>query len=237
MKVKVIGSGSMFNEYNSACYLVDDDIMVDFPNGACKYLYRFDISPTSINNVLITHFHEDHYFDLPIYFINKFKKDSKNVNMYCSKEGRRKIKKVGKLAFPDSFPKIYKGLDCNYNFKDKFMLNDYNVDRVLVNHGKILAHGYIFEKDNIKFGFTGDTTICDGVEYMASICNYLFCDAMFPKVTEKHMGIDVIKELSSKYKNCKFIVSHLNNDTREEFKKLKIKNVIVPEDGMEIEME
>ena len=45
MKVKVIGSGSMWTKYNSACYLVDEDIMVDFPNGACKYfclLYTSD---------------------------------------------------------------------------------------------------------------------------------------------------------------------------------------------------
>ena len=37
MKVKVIGSGSMWNAYNSACFLIDDDIMIDMPNGACKY--------------------------------------------------------------------------------------------------------------------------------------------------------------------------------------------------------
>ncbi len=48
MKVRVIGSGSMWNKYNSACYLVDDSIMVDFPNGACKYLYRLDILPNKI---------------------------------------------------------------------------------------------------------------------------------------------------------------------------------------------
>ena len=43
MKIQVIGSGSMWTKYNSACYLIDDKIMVDFPNGACKYLYRLNI--------------------------------------------------------------------------------------------------------------------------------------------------------------------------------------------------
>ncbi len=36
MKVQIIGSGSMWNKNNSACYLIDDNIMVDFPNGTCK---------------------------------------------------------------------------------------------------------------------------------------------------------------------------------------------------------
>ena len=39
MKVTVVGSGSMWNKYNSASYLVDDNIAVDFPNGMCKYLF------------------------------------------------------------------------------------------------------------------------------------------------------------------------------------------------------
>ena len=73
MKVQVVGTGSMWNKNNSACYLVDDNIMVDFPNGACKYLYRLNIVPSSVNNILITHFHGDHFFDIPFYILNKSK--------------------------------------------------------------------------------------------------------------------------------------------------------------------
>ena len=36
MKVKVIGSGSMWTSYNSASYMIDDNILVDIPNGMCK---------------------------------------------------------------------------------------------------------------------------------------------------------------------------------------------------------
>ena len=60
MKVKVIGSGSMWNKYNSASYLIDKKTMVDFPNGTCKNLFRFDINPNSIEDIVITHFHGDH---------------------------------------------------------------------------------------------------------------------------------------------------------------------------------
>lgn len=40
MKIQVIGSGSIHNKYNRACYLIYNNIMIDFPNGACKYLYK-----------------------------------------------------------------------------------------------------------------------------------------------------------------------------------------------------
>ena len=72
---------------------------------------------------------------------------------------------------------------------------------------------------------------------MASICNYLFCDCMFLEGTSKHMGIDMIKQLSNKYTNCNFVVSHMEENTREELKKLEIKNIIVPTDGLTINIE
>ena len=237
MKIKVIGSGCMWTKYNSACYLIDDDIMVDFPNGAGKYFYSLGIDLGSISNILITHFHADHYFDIPVYLLYKYKNGIKNANIYCSREGKKKIKKLYKLAFPHSGKVVFKNTECNFNFDSNFKINDYMVTRILVDHGNLKpAYGYIFEKDNVKFGFTGDTTICDNVRYMASVCKYLFCDCSCITGKHGHMGIDMLKELSSEYKDSKFVVSHLADETRKELKKLKIKNIIISEDGMEIDI-
>lgn len=237
MKIKVIGSGSMWNEFNSACYMIDDDIMVDFPNGACKYLYRLNIIPNTINNILLTHFHGDHYFDIPFYILNKAKSDNKIVNIYCSEEGKEKINQIGNLAFPNSFDEAINELDINYNFENSFIVNDYKVYKYLVDHGRMKpAYGYIIEKDDIKIGFSGDTTLCDNLEYMSSVCNYLFLDCMLINASTKHMGIDKLEYLIDKYPNCKYVVSHLENDTREKLNKLNYKNVIVPNDGYTIEL-
>ena len=234
MKIKVIGSGSMWTAYNSASYLVDDDIMVDFPNGTCKNLFRFDINPCNINNILLTHFHGDHYFDMPFYLLNKSKNKSKKVNIFCSENGKSKIEKITELAFPKVSEEVQDYLNIKYNFEDKFKVNDYKVEKLLVEHGIKPAYGYIFSGKDKKVGFTGDTTICQNVEYMASICNYMFCDCMFIEGTDKHMGIDMLKELITKYNDCMFVVSHLEDKTRKELIKLNIKNIIVPEDGLEI---
>ena len=96
------------------------------------------------------------------------------------------------------------------------------------------AYGYIFATESIKVGFTGDTTICKNVEYMASICDYLFCDCTLIKGNKKHMGIDMIASLNEKYSNCKLVVSHLDDSTREELLKIKNDNIIIPNDGVEI---
>lgn len=232
MKVKVIGSGSMWTKYNSACYLIDEDVMVDFPNGACKYLYRFNIKPNSINHILLTHFHGDHYFDMPFYILNKSKSDNKKVNVYCSKEGKRKIYKIGKLAFPNSFKEACIATNSSYYFNNSFMINSYKVNKLLVNHGNMKpAYGYIFNINEKYVGFTGDTSLCKNVEIMSEKCCYLFCDCMLKEGNKKHMGIDNIKYLAEKYENCIFVVSHLDDSTRDLLKELNIKNVIVPDDG------
>lgn len=237
MKIQVIGTGSMWTKYNSACYLIDDKIMIDFPNGACKYLYRLDIIPNTINNIVLTHLHGDHYFDMPFYLLNKSKSENKDVNIFCSKEGKKKINKIGILAFPNSFKEACNSLNLKYCFNDDFIIEDYKVEKMLVEHGRMKpAFGYIFSKDNICVGFTGDTSLCESVEILSSKCRYLFCDCMFIKGNGKHQGIDNLGYLSKKYPNCTFVVSHLEDDTRKKLEKMKIKNIIVPDDAQIIEL-
>lgn len=237
MRVRVIGSGSMWTAYNSASYMIDDDILVDVPNGMCKNLFRMGINPRLIKNVLITHFHGDHYFDMPFYYLLKSRADDKNINVYCSNEGKRKINKILKLAFPNPAKEVYKSINLKYTFDNSFKVNNYIVKKYLVDHGRMKpAFGFVFENGKNNIGFTGDTAICKNVEFMASICNYLFCDCMFINGTTKHMGIDNIKYLSEKYPKCKFIVSHLEDSTREELNKIKLKNVIIPDDGQIMEV-
>ena len=72
---------------------------------------------------------------------------------------------------------------------------------------------------------------------MAEKCKYLFCDCMLIKGTSKHQGIDNLEYISRKYTNCTFITSHMDDITRKELKKLKLKNVVVAEDVYILEIE
>ena len=233
MKVQVIGSGNMWGKYNSACYLIDDSILIDVPNGACKALNCQNASFDKINNVLITHFHGDHYFDMPFLILFKKKLDSINLNIYCEKNGEKKIRKLYKLAFPHSYKRIFGAKNINFFSKDFFTINDkYNVERVLVDHGSFKpAYGYIVYADDKKIGFTGDTTVCDNLEYMLQTCDYIFGDCSFIKGTSKHMGVDFLENVIRKHPNCKYVASHMEDETRDYLNKSRIKNVIIPKDG------
>lgn len=232
MKLQIIGSASMFQKNNSASYLIDDHILIDMPNGNCTNLNRLGLKIEEIDNVLITHFHGDHFLDMPIYFIKKSKEDELVVNIYCTKPGKRKIETLYKLAFPNSVKRHFSRIEKNYIYTSNFTIGSYEVSRIKVDHGEFKSsYGYIFKSDNLTLGFTGDTTYCDNVDYMASVCDYLVCDCTFIYGNESHMGIDDIKKLAAKYPEHKFVTSHMAHETAKEAKKLKIKNIIVPNDG------
>ena len=232
MKIKMIGTGNMWVKSNSASYLIDDKILIDAPNGSCKSLIRYDISPKNIEHILFTHFHGDHYFDIPFYFLQKSKSESLKLNIYCDKKGKTKIKKLFKLAFPNTVKKVGKILKTRYIFDTKFKIDNYDVEKVLVEHGGIKpAYGYIFKSD-MTIGFTGDTCYCDSVVYMASTCDYLICDCNFLVGNNKHLGIDNIKLLAKEYPKCTFIVSHIPDEVRDGLETKD--NIIVPTDGSEI---
>ncbi len=101
MKLKILGSGSIFSKDNSASCLIDNKILIDVPNGTCKTLKRIGIEPSNILNILITHFHGDHYFDMPFMLLNKISSSNKPINIYCDSSGENKIYNLTKLAFPN----------------------------------------------------------------------------------------------------------------------------------------
>lgn len=165
MKIKVIGSGSIWSISNSACYLVDEIFLVDMPNGCMKNMLKLNINPKSINNILITHFHGDHYFDIPFYLLGKLKSEERNIRIMCSKGGVRKIKKVTKLAFPNTYQTIFKDINVSFYNGFNFNINGYSIEKVLVDHGRMKpAYGYIISKDNKRIGFTGDSRLVNSIK-------------------------------------------------------------------------
>lgn len=232
MKLKILGSGNIFSKYNSASYLVDDKILIDVPNGTCKILKNIGIEPCKISEILITHFHGDHYLDIPFLLLNKNLYKSESSNIYCDGTGKEKIYNVTKLAFPNKVEKINDYFKFNYD--KKFKINDYEIEKIPVEHGDGLeVYGYVFNNNDLYVGFTGDSEICDNIEIMAKKCNHLICDCNYIIGKKSHMGIDNLTELAKKYSNCIFYTTHMDDSTRKGLSQLSIKNLVVLNDNDE----
>ena len=123
MKIDVIGSGAIFTKYNSASYLIDDKILLDVPNGTCKKLMSMKKDVHKIRNVIITHFHADHYFDFPFLYLNQMS-DCSHIE---GKKSNLGIDNLQELLNKNSNLKIF---TSHMNDDVREYLNKEKIDRI-----------------------------------------------------------------------------------------------------------
>ena len=66
MNIEIVGTGAIYSKHNSACTLINNDMIVDFPNGILKQLLKTNHNLEQIDKMLITHFHGDHTADINV---------------------------------------------------------------------------------------------------------------------------------------------------------------------------
>ena len=88
MNIDIIGTGDVFSERLSPCMVVNKQIVFDMPNGSIKEMHKQEILIKNIDIVLISHFHADHCFDIPFFFLEKnLEKKIKNKTVFIGPIG------------------------------------------------------------------------------------------------------------------------------------------------------
>lgn len=239
MKVELVGTGAIYTKYNSACTLVNEELIVDMPNGTLKQLLKSNHKPEKIKTILITHMHGDHIADIPFFL--------KHVYNYVKIDNEITI--IGPKGIEDKIVELF----AAYRFEDReeiqeFMnlkfielnndeyeikLEEYKIEAIQVSHGEEKpAYGYNI---NNSVSCTGDSGICDGVEKLIANSKVTIADTSLREGDHCHMGIDNIKYLTQKY-NKQIIATHLRDTTREELKKEENRNILIAEDGYQFEI-
>ena len=219
MNITMVGTGSFASNHNSACVLIDEKILVDIPNGSVKQMKKMGYTVLDIETVAITHFHGDHYFDIPFLLLERriFGKDKQPLNIICPEYGVIKIKQLLELAFEGFFEHLDELVNfIPYNDEIKVLdIKGYEIDSVKVSHGEDIAYGYYIKKDNISAGVSGDTSFCEAVENLVAKSDVTICELSFVKGSIEHMGIDKMKELTDKFPSKKIIATHMSENVRE----------------------
>ena len=238
MKVELIGTGSIGSKNISACALINEEILIDLPNGVIKRLKQTGHDVTKIKTVLITHMHGDHFFDVPFFMLERFfTKPENSVKLYCPVGGKEKIKQLIELGFPGDYEKINAPINLEIiefeDLQNEIISNDIFVDSKIVDHHRTKpAHGFIIKEGNKSIGFSGDSNLCDAIEEIVQECDISVLDMSFAENKKPaHMGFDDIEYLCNKYKNKKIITTHMRDFTKEFAKGKNIDNLIIPDDG------
>ena len=236
-KIKVIGTGAIYTKYNSACTLINNELIVDMPNGTLKQLLKMNIKPENIKTIIITHLHGDHTADLPFFYeyVFEFLKDKREITVIGPKGIKNKIVELSNAYNFENEEEINKNFNLKYiefeEEKENANILDYKIEAVKVIHGKEkIAYGYII---NQKLGFTGDCGMCDGAKYIFKNSKIVVSDCSSKNINNTHLEIDEIKQIQDK---AKVYCTHMLDRTRERLQKENIENFIIGKDGDEFEI-
>lgn len=225
MEIYVFGSGAVSARSGYPGYLIDGSVLVDCPPGCVKKLFRLGVDPCALTDVLVTHFHGDHYFDLPFLLLARYRKTEAPLRIHCPEEGRRILPRLLTLAYPD-IP--LETVPAALNHGDLFQAGSYEVERLPMVHGdKAQCFGYILERDGRRVGFSGDTALCPSLATMAESCRHLILECTLSAANTKHMGVDALLDLHRAYPDCRLYTTHMTDGARA-----KLRSVC--DDGVEV---
>ena len=238
MEIKLIGTGSIGALQSSACALINKEILIDMPNGSVKRIKQLGENVLDIKVLIITHLHGDHFFDIPFFILEKyFNKSTEETIIYCPKGTLNKVKQLFELAFPGEYDKVMSSLNINFfefdELKNHEIINNIHLDSILVEHGDFNPeYGYIIKQNEKVVGFSGDSKMCNAVEYIVKNSNVSILDmSLAENGNASHMGLNDIEKICNKYEEKIIISTHMHDYTRQIAKNKNIENLIVPEDG------
>ena len=234
MKITVVGTGCIYTKENSACTLINDDLIIDIPNGTLKELLKKGYDVTKIKTVVVTHLHGDHTADIPFFLkllFNSIRITDKIT--IVGPEGTRKklieISNAYNFENEERFDSRF-NLDFKEISNDEFVVNNYKIKSYEVIHGT--EENCLSYLINDKLGITGDACLCPNIEKLFSESEIVISDTSVIEGDLNHLGIDNIKYLIDKY-NTKVIPTHLRNVTREKLVEENIEDFKVVDDFYE----
>lgn len=218
MKVTFIGTGTMGSITRNNTSVLFDDILFDIGMGTIKQIERFKIYAKSIKYIVITHFHADHFLDLPNLLIGKKMRNELDETLtFIGPKGlREKMIHLMTSTHADGNEHKFDNIEEFYNLKlielgngESFETEDFKITALDQIHLTCKpVNGYILEKDNKTIGYVCDGTFSDNYYKMCENLDYLFSDVTGLKTSQAHVGLEDYLELYKKYPNCKFYAIH-----------------------------
>lgn len=208
-----------------------------FGNGIIKKLKQTGHRIADIENIIITHFHGDHFADIPFLMADRFFYQIQTpIHIYGPKGLEKRVKELYDVLFPEDYENVQKVANVNFvefeEMEHEKIGDETYVTSFEVNHGNCKpAYGYIVEKENQKVGFSGDSEYCKAIQNIIEQSDFSVLDMSFMQARKGHMGLEDMINITATYPNKKFATTHMQDYVREQAKEKKIENLIIPEDG------
>lgn len=223
MKVNVMGTSCTWFARNNTSFVIDDDIILDVPEGTYKDLIKV-VDLEKLRCVFISHLHSDHFLDLHIIATQVMRfpgARTEKLRVYGPKGLLDTLIGLNKLLYgaPDEISK--ESLMKNIEYIDlengmEITEGEYNITAYKMEHGAPETYGFIFkDKTGMVVGFPTDTAVCDNLHTILSQSKYAFLELSANSKHPTHICVDEYVSLVEQYKNTKIFTVHTNNKTQK----------------------
>jgi ribonuclease Z len=218
-RLTVLGSGDAFSGCGcNAAYLVDDRVLVDCGAPVHVLLPRVGVSVSSLDVVLVTHFHADHTFMLPILLgARAFAGTAREGITIAGPPGTREY--VLRLLGTGYGRHLVELIEARVR-PHWVVLQDgaaksiagYEVTATAVVHSTGPSLAYTVRRGTgPRIGFSGDSVLCAGLRRTIAAADVMVCECTgWDEPTEGgHLWRGELEELIAGYPATRFVLAHL----------------------------
>lgn len=160
-------------------------MLVDCGYGCARNLSSMSVNFDDIQSIAITHFHNDHFCDLPTVIFSIFMtSDREGIDVFVPPEEIDFLQQALQTTFRHLFEtiKMATGKDAEVRFRSLNEVPSTSLVNVLphkVQHGNTPTYGLVFKYQEDVIGVSSDTIVCEGLDSIASSCDHLILDCAF----------------------------------------------------------
>jgi len=219
VRLTVLGSGSAFSGcgHNSA-YCLDGRLLVDCGCAVQAMLPRAGLSVGAVSTLLLTHFHADHTYMLPVFLGARTLEQEEPAPLQIAGP-------PGTIEYVVRLLRTGYGRELHHAMRDRLrpvvvVLQDGS--DVVVDGYRIRAHAVVHSlgpslayavsgPDGTTVGFSGDSELCAGLRRCAAQSDVMVCECTsFEGPTASHVWAGEVLELMEALPGTRFVLSHLS---------------------------
>ena len=218
-----IGSGNAFVR-EGACwngFVANGRVLFEAPPQTLMALNRLRIDPDTIETVVLSHHHGDHFLGLPFLLLHwKHLGRTKPVTIVGPPETEAVARQVCERVYPSLFEETVAMTWVTAEAGQPIRGESIELEPVSVLHDEKLTanFGYLARIDGHTFGYTGDSALCDGVldlarraEVLVSECSSR--DEQHP--THMNLVDDMPRVRAALRPDAPLVLTHLPHDLGE----------------------
>jgi len=220
VRLTVLGSGSAFSGcgHNSA-YCVDGRILVDCGCAVQVQMPRAGLAVGEVTTVLLTHFHADHTYMLPVFLgARALEVRSPTPLRLAGPHGieeyvRRLVRTGYGAGLHALIEENLRPATVVLQDGSDVTVDGYRIRAHAVVHstGPSLAYA-VTAPDGVTVGFSGDSEICAGLRRCVAAADVVVCECTsFDGPLASHIWAGEVSELVESFPRTRFVLSHLSD--------------------------